>query len=142
MQLLNVAMGGDLYQDLSEQYPDSLAHASWDLPRNEFAHTIQIEAGSRMEKIFGQRVLEGNSLHHQAIRKPGHRVIISGHSADGIAELMEVADHPFMMAAQCHPEELYQSDPVWTKLFSAFITACIQRRTLQVEGLNSEDYAA
>jgi putative glutamine amidotransferase len=142
MQLLNVAMGGDLYQDLGEQYPDSLAHASWDLPRNEFAHTVQIEAGSRMEKIFGQRVVKGNSLHHQAIRKPGNRVIISGRSADGVAELMEVVDHPFMLAAQCHPEELYQFDPTWTKLFTAFIAACTQRKTIQIESLTSEEYAA
>lgn len=142
MQLLNVALGGDLYQDLGEQYPDSLAHASWDLPRDEFAHNVQIEAGSHMEKIFGQKVLESNSLHHQAIRKPGNRVIISGRSGDGVAELMEVMDHPFMLAAQCHPEELYQCDPSWAKLFSAFVTACIQRKTMQVETLNSEDYAA
>ena len=142
MQLLNVALGGDLYQDLGEQYPDSLAHASWDLPRNQFAHSIQIEAGSRMEKIFGQTVIESNSLHHQGIRKPGNGVIISGRSEDGVAELMEVTDHPFMLAAQCHPEELYESDPVWAKLFKAFVTACTQRSTLQIEKLTIENYAA
>ena len=146
MQLLNVALGGDLYQDLGELYPDSLAHASWDLPRHQFAHSIQIEAGSRMEKIFGQQVLESNSLHHQGIRKPGNGIIISGRSEDGVPELMEVADHPFMLATQCHPEELYQSTPVWAKLFTAFVAACAERTTLQIESLNEalsvDDYAA
>jgi putative glutamine amidotransferase len=146
MQLLNVALGGDLYQDLGEQYPDSLAHASWDLPRDQFAHSIQIEAGSWMEKIFGQQVVESNSLHHQGIRRPGNGVIISGRSEDGVPELMEVTDHPFMLAAQCHPEELYQSTPIWAKLFTAFVAACTQRIMIQVETLNDtlrvEDYAA
>jgi putative glutamine amidotransferase len=142
MQLLNVALGGDLYQDLGEQYPDSLAHASWDLPRNQFAHTVQVEAGSRMEKIFGQQVLATNSLHHQAVRKPGNGIIISGRSEDGVPELMEIADHPFMLAVQCHPEELYQFEPVWTKLFKAFVMASTQRSTMQIEKLTVEDYAA
>jgi putative glutamine amidotransferase len=146
MQLLNVALGGDLYQDLGEQYPNSLAHASWDLPRGELAHTIRIEAGSRMEKIFGQQVIESNSLHHQGIRKPGNGVIISGRSDDGVPELMEIADHPFMLAAQCHPEELYQSTPIWAKLFTAFVAACTHRITLQIESLNEalhvDEYAA
>jgi putative glutamine amidotransferase len=55
---------------------------------------------------------------------------------------MEVVDHPFMLAAQCHPEELYQFDPTWTKLFTVFIAACTQRKTIQIERLNSEEYAA
>jgi putative glutamine amidotransferase len=146
MQLLNVALGGDLYQDLGEQLPDSLAHASWDLPRNQFAHTIRIEAGSRMEKIFGQQVLASNSLHHQGIRNPGNGIIISGRAEDGVPELMEVADHPFMLAAQCHPEELYQSNPIWALLFSAFVAACKKRTTLQIEEpdetQNAAEYAA
>jgi putative glutamine amidotransferase len=145
MQLLNVALGGDLYQDLGEQYPASLAHANWDLPRHQFAHSIQIEAGSRMEKIFGQQVLASNSLHHQGINKPGKGIIISGRAEDGLPELMEVVDHPFMLAAQCHPEELYRSEPVWAKLFQAFIAACTQKISLQIE-LNatqrSDEYAA
>jgi putative glutamine amidotransferase len=146
MQLLNVALGGDLYQDLGTQYSDSLVHTGWDLPRNQFAHTIQVEAGSRMEKIFGQQILESNSLHHQGIKTPGKDIIISGRAEDGVPELMEVAHHPFMLAAQCHPEELYQSTPIWAKLFTAFIAACTQKITLQMEGpdetLNTEDYAA
>ena len=142
MQLLNVALGGDLYQDLGEQYPDSLAHASWDLPRNQFAHTVQIEAGSKMEKILGQQTATANSLHHQGNRKPGNGIIISGRSEDGVPELMEVADHPFMLATQCHPEELYQLEPVWAKLFKAFMAACAQRSTIQIERLTIEGYAA
>lgn len=133
MQLLNVALGGELYQDLGEQYPGSLAHASWDLPRHQFAHSIQVEAGSRMEKIFGQRELVSNSLHHQGISKAGKGIIISGRSEDGLPELMEVVDHPFMLAVQCHPEELYQSEPVWAKLFQVFIAASTQRISQQIE---------
>ncbi len=128
MQLLNVALGGDLYQDLGEQYPDSLAHASWDLPRNQFAHNVQVEAGSRMEKIFGQKVLESNSLHHQGIRKPGNGLSSVVVLEMVLPELMEVMDHPFMLAAQCHPEELYQFNPGWAKLFSAFVMRAYRER--------------
>lgn len=124
MQLINVALGGDLYQDLNADLPNSLRHANADLPRTRLIHKVSVTTGSRMEAILGVHELSANSLHHQAVKEAGRDVVISGYAEDGVAELLEVTTHPFMMAAQCHPEELYTEHPAWARFFQAFIEAC------------------
>ena len=124
MQLLNVLLGGNLYQDIASQRPGSLEHRRRDLPRTELTHTVTVEEESLMEKILGTRQLWVNSLHHQAIKEPGKGIYISGHSDDGVAELMEVHDHRFVLGVQGHPEEIYENVPVFAGLFRAFVCAC------------------
>lgn len=124
MQLLNVALGGSLYQDIGAQVQDSLKHCYDDQPRSQIVHNVQIEPGSRMEHILGGGEVWTNSLHHQSVKQPGKGVVISGHAEDGIAELLEVPDHCFMVAVQGHPEEIYTQESIWSRVFSAFIAAC------------------
>ncbi|MBV9690870.1 MAG: gamma-glutamyl-gamma-aminobutyrate hydrolase family protein [Ktedonobacteraceae bacterium] len=124
MQILNVALGGSLYQDLTTMYPGSVRHANWDLPSNKIVHCVSVKAGSRMEKILGVREVNANSLHHQGVKVPGRGVCITGYAEDGLAELMEIPEQRFMMAVECHPEHLYQDEPVWARLFAAFVAAC------------------
>ncbi len=123
MQLINIALGGSLYQDIDEQYPDSIGHTHRNLPRTHLAHRISVDPGSRMEKILGTQAVWVNSLHHQAIKKPGKGVRITGHAPDGIPELLEVTGYRFVMAVQCHPEEIYSIEPAFARLFSAFVQA-------------------
>ncbi len=125
LQMINVALGGTLYQDLATEYTESLQHANWDLPPNKIVHSVQIEPGSSMEGVLSVREVAVNSLHHQAIKVPGKGIIISGRSQDNVVELIEVPQQSFMIAVQCHPEELYTEQPVWGRLFKAFIDACI-----------------
>ncbi|HEY4388605.1 MAG TPA: gamma-glutamyl-gamma-aminobutyrate hydrolase family protein [Ktedonobacteraceae bacterium] len=125
MQVLNVALGGNLYQDLNAQDPGSLRHPNWDLPRNKIIHSVRIERNSRLAKILDTHEIQVNSLHHQAVKESGRDVTVSGYAEDGVAELMEVPQHHFMLGAQCHPEELYQEHPNWKLLFTAFIQATI-----------------
>jgi putative glutamine amidotransferase len=134
MQLLNVALSGTLYQDLGAQYPDSITHMYGDLPRGQVTHRVYVESGSQMEKTLGASEVWVNSLHHQAIKKPGRGVRVTGRAEDGVAELIEVADYRFVMAAQGHPEELYTHQPAWAHLFSALIDACTDRVIVQ-EGI-------
>ncbi len=124
MQMLNVALGGTLYQDLGALYPDSLRHKNWDLPRTTIVHSVHIVADSRMEQILGTREIRANSLHHQAVNVTGKGVRVTGHAEDGVAELIEVSGHRFMLGAQCHPEEIYTDVPAWAGLFTAFVEAC------------------
>jgi putative glutamine amidotransferase len=124
IQLLNVALGGTLYQDLPSQYPGSLRHMNLNLPRNQVVHKVYVDAGSRMEQVLGTREFMANSLHHQAIKEPGKGVLISGRSEDGVAELLEAPDYRFVMAMQCHPEEIYLQEPVCARFFAAFVKAC------------------
>lgn len=131
MQVLNVAFGGDLYQDLQAQYPGSLKHPNWDLPRNKIVHKVHVEANSLMAEVLKKHDLRVNSLHHQAARKPGNGVQLSGFAEDGVPEMLEVPGHPFMLGAQCHPEEIYSDEPAWQRLFGAFIEASSQARRLE-----------
>ncbi|GCE12888.1 gamma-glutamyl-gamma-aminobutyrate hydrolase family protein [Tengunoibacter tsumagoiensis] len=136
MQVINVALGGSLYQDLASQYPGSLFHANWDQPRNQIIHTIELTSGSRMEKILGVGKVAVNSLHHQAVKVPGKDVVITGRAEDGVAELLEVTGRRFMLAAQCHPEELFVESTPWARLFQAFTDAAslkVQPLTAPVE---------
>lgn len=131
MQVLNVALGGSLYQDLEAQYPHCLRHPNWDKPRKTITHIVHVERGSCMEKILGAREVPANSLHHQAVKTPGNGVRISGRTDDGVAELLEEPEYRFMLAAQCHPEELYADEPIWERLFRAFIEACTTTHSVE-----------
>jgi putative glutamine amidotransferase len=124
MQLLNVVLGGSLYQDIATQYSTTLEHRRRDKPRTTLTHTIQIEAGSLMEQVLGAREVWVNSLHHQAVKEPGEGVYISGRAEDGTAELMEVPGHRFLLGVQGHPEEIYSQVPAFSALFKAFVRAC------------------
>ena len=129
MQLVNVALGGTLYQDVLTQVEGSIQHCKRELPRHTLIHSICIEEGSKAEEIFGTRELRVNSLHHQAVKELGRDVYISGRAEDGIAELLEVPEKHFVVAAQGHPEEIYMREPVWANLFIAFVDACITRNS-------------
>lgn len=136
MQMLNVSLGGNLYQDLESQYPDSLKHPNWELPRNQKIHSVKIQEASRMEALLGRNEIGVNSLHHQAIKQAGSGVVISGRAEDGVAELMEVPEHRFMLAAQCHPEELWNDEPAWKNLFGAFIDECSRPLVKQIHAVS------
>ncbi len=120
MQLMNVALGGTLYQDLADQYPNSMNHRVRDEPR---CHSVVIQAGSSMEKILGTNTFWVNSRHHQAIKAPGKGVYISGIADDGVAEFFEVPGYRLIIGAQCHPEEIHADVPACARLFSALIQA-------------------
>lgn len=124
MQLLNVVLGGSLYQDISSQRPKSLEHRRRDMPRTALTHEVMVEEGSLMEQVLGTRQLWINSLHHQAVKEPGKGVRISGVAEDGIAELLEVPEHRFLLGVQGHPEEIYGQIEFFSKLFAAFVNAC------------------
>jgi putative glutamine amidotransferase len=131
MQLLNVACGGTLVQDLATQQPEAAEHDQAAIGRTFRAHDIDLQEHSRLSEILGTTPYAVNSLHHQAVARPGECVEIVGWSPDGVAEAMEIDGHPFALAVQFHPEEL-ESDPEQPDepsraLFRAFVQACSER---------------
>ena len=128
MQLLSVARGGTLYQDIVKQHPGSPRHDVTEFGRAHLAHTIAINPSSRLAAILGTPVPMVNSLHHQAVKEPGAGVEIVGWSEDGIVEAMELPGYPFVLAVQYHPEELYLTDEASRRLFAAFVRACAERK--------------
>lgn len=124
MQTLNVALGGDLYQDIEAQEPGKMRHALSDLPRDHRAHEVTLEPGSRLAKIVGAERVAVNSLHHQAVRRVGNGARVVAWATDGVAEGMEAPEHRFVVAVQYHPEELAPTDEASRRLFAAFVAAC------------------
>lgn len=126
LQILNVAAGGTLYQDLPSERPSRIAHrdpsaAPW---TNE-AHSVEIASQSRLSKILGAGTAKVNSLHHQAIKDLGRGLKVCGTAPDGIIEAVEAADGDrFLLAVQWHPETLWQeTDQGAIKLFHALKNA-------------------
>lgn len=128
MQVLNVARGGTLYQDIVTQHPGSPRHDVTEHGRTYLAHAIALNPNSRLAAILGTSAPMVNSLHHQAVKDVGAGVEIVGWSEDGIAEALELPGYPFALAVQYHPEELYLTDEASRRLFAAFVRACAQRR--------------
>jgi len=126
LQLLNVACGGSLYQDVS-QHEQAFKHAYYpDFPHDHLAHEVTVANDSRLASILGIVRAEVNSLHHQACRvvAPGVRAV--AWAPDGIVEALEVEGHPFAVAVQWHPEALLQRAES-RALFAALVEASARR---------------
>ncbi|MBW6473691.1 MAG: gamma-glutamyl-gamma-aminobutyrate hydrolase family protein [Anaerolineaceae bacterium] len=123
IQIINVALGGDLYTDIQDQKTDPLKH-DWfpDYPRNRLSHSVEIISGSLLNKILEISITDVNSLHHQAIRNLSNKLSATAFAPDGIIEAVEIRDHPFFLGVQWHPEWLFDLETT-QKLFKAFIQA-------------------
>lgn len=128
MQLLNIALGGDIYQDLGRQLPKRMpiAHRQPFTPSSP-SHHAEIEQGSLLAEISGSLLLEVNSLHHQAVRTPAAPLTVSARARDGVIEAVEHPDYPFLLGVQWHPERLWRSQEHALRLFQAFVSACSSR---------------
>lgn len=126
LQVLNIALGGDIYQDLPAQYDGNLIAHRQKQPSYYPSHPVDVAADSLLHRICGSEKLMVNSLHHQAIRKVGQWQTCAT-APDGVIEAAELPGHPFFLGVQWHPERLYESDSAAKALFSAFVNACACR---------------
>ncbi|NSW93021.1 MAG: gamma-glutamyl-gamma-aminobutyrate hydrolase family protein [Firmicutes bacterium] len=125
-QLLNVALGGNLYQDINQQIPDSLGHYPTESADDELYHSVKIKKESKLGNIFGEEKMYVNSFHHQSVKKLGTNLIITALSEDGIIEGIESIEDRFLIGVQWHPECLTKRYPKFLKLFNGFIHAAIE----------------
>ncbi|MCL6522761.1 MAG: gamma-glutamyl-gamma-aminobutyrate hydrolase family protein, partial [Firmicutes bacterium] len=126
IQVLNVADGGTLYQDLPSQLPEALQHRQ-QAPRWHQSHTVRVEAESLLARLVGAGELAVNSFHHQAVREvaPGWRV--SALAPDGVVEAMERRDLPFALGIQFHAENLFARDRRFLGIFRGLVEAAAAR---------------
>lgn len=122
MQVLNIACGGNVYQDISE-YPRERYKHSQTAPRSQCCHTISTEENSLLHTLLGT-TLQVNSFHHQAIHKLGKNINDTAWSKDRIIEGIELTDYPFAIGVQWHPEIMLTEGDLMLPLFEAFIHAC------------------
>jgi glutamate racemase len=125
VQVLNVAAGGTLYQDITSQHPDALDHTfpAADCPLDHLAHQVHIAPDSRLATALGVTVAAVNSRHHQAVRDVAPEMAVVARSADGIVEGIELPTHPFAVGVQWHPENLAADVDGRRGLFEAFVAA-------------------
>ncbi|MEO8410472.1 MAG: type 1 glutamine amidotransferase [Propionivibrio sp.] len=129
-QLINVACGGSLYQDIAEQVPDAAQHRD-DVLYDGFHHGIEIVEDSGLARLFpGARRHRVNSIHHQAIKKLGNDLVIEAHSRqDGIVEAIRWQGSCYMFGCQWHPEfqgefpEMLDSSPIMLEFLAAALAA-------------------
>lgn len=131
-QILNVALGGTLIADLPSQRPGRIKHRRTD-KRAAKVHEVSLTPGSLLAKITGRRTLGVNSTHHQAVDRPAEMLAVSGRSADGVVESLQLQPEaarrvPFLLSVQFHPERLADRHPEHHALFVAFAKACAPGR--------------
>src|SRR5262245_24414038 len=124
LQVLNVALGGSLVQDIASEVPGALAHSQTG-PRDEPTHPVKVLGeGTRLGRVLGRLELEVNSMHHQAIGTLGDGLTPVAWAPDGVIEGVEMADADrFVLAVQWHPEELVGHDAASRSLFTAIVNA-------------------
>ena len=120
VQVMNVALGGTLYTHIPDQFKTAIEHS-----QDEFTtliHPVNIDEDSRLAEIFGETLLQVNSLHHQALKDIASPLKVVGHAPDGMIEAVELPGHPYAMGVQWHPEWL-TDQPVMRNLFKSFVDA-------------------
>ena len=125
-QLINVAVGGSLYQDVAAQHPDAIKHDHFPVGgrrRDELAHEVHLAPGSRLQRLLGTASLAVNSMHHQGIARLAPGLVPVATSPDGLIEGVEAANGQFLIGVQWHPEDLVDVDARMARLFAAFIDA-------------------
>ena len=127
IQVMNVAAGGNLYQDLYSQYPQAKRHDYFyddeRLPRNYIAHEVVLSESSLLSRILNADRVLVNSLHHQAPKDIAPSLRVAGCADDGVIEVLEAPNHPFGLGVQWHPEELVSEHESARRMFAAFIEA-------------------
>ncbi len=128
VQVLNVALGGTLVQDLPSEWPNALAH-SQKAPRHEPSHAVKVMGeGTRLGRVLGALEIEVNSMHHQAIKRLGEGLREVAWAPDGVIEGVEMpGDDRFVLGVQWHPEELVGHDQAARNLFAAIVDAARRR---------------
>lgn len=126
MQMLNLARGGSLHQDIGTHVPGAGNHRlSSDLEDPAaIVHGINIAEGSLLHRVMNLETIEVNSRHHQAVHRLGHGLSVSAWAHDGVVEAVEDLERDFFMGIQWHPESLHELvDPRWATLFEHFVAA-------------------
>ncbi len=120
LQVVNVAFGGTLYQDIPTQCPQAMGHRQETASRSEEYHTVDILPGTALAAALGEGPLLTNSYHHQAVKDLAPGFIVSARAKDGIIEAIEDRNGS-ILGVQWHPECMEERHPRFRQLFTAFV---------------------
>ena len=120
IQVISVAFGGTLYQDIYSQMPGCLDHNQKAI-KGTNTHTVRVVRGSGLFKILESETVWVNSNHHQAVKDLPPGFVTSATASDGIIEAIEKPDHPFLLGIQWHAEGTWMHDEASRRIFSALV---------------------
>ncbi len=126
LQVINVALGGTLVQDIPSERPSEVTHQRAREEKTRRDHSVTVAPGTLLSSIARGHELAVNSRHHQAIERVGAGLRVSGLAPDGVPEAVELPGEQWILAVQWHPENL-ASDPASERLFAEFIRAACGR---------------
>lgn len=121
MQVLNVALGGTLYEHLPDVVGETVLHRA--PPREPIPHSVTLSGEGRLADLLAERKFSCASWHHQALRDVAPELQVVAHAPDGTIEAVEMSTHPWLVAVQWHPELTAAYDAVQQRLFSGFVEA-------------------
>lgn len=124
VQLLNIGLGGDIYQDINSQFEEDfpVAHTQpfgYDIP----SHTVKVAEGTLLAEIVRSGTIRVNSMHHQAVRNVAPGFVASGFAPGGLVEAIEMPGYPFLLGVQWHPEYLWEQDDAARRIFEVFVNS-------------------
>lgn len=123
-QVINVALGGTLYQDLEAEYPHAIKHDYFPtagFARDYLAHPVEVTRDSRLGAILERQEVRVNSMHHQGVKDLAPGLVVNAVAPDGLIEGLESSNGHFMVGVQWHPESLVDHDAGMRQLFRTFI---------------------
>ena len=125
MQLLNVALGGTLYQDLPTQWGEGVLKHRQETPKWQPTHEVEVEGAAFLAEVMDTRSLKVNSYHHQGIKDLAEGLVVSARSSDGVAEAVEARDlsERWLVGVQWHAEAMRAAHPIQGNLFEAHVSA-------------------
>lgn len=126
LQLVNVGLGGSLYQDLSRREAPSYLHNQRQ-NRDYLMHEVHIEPDSRLAKILGAEPVYTNTIHHQCVKETGRGLRLVARTGDGVPEALESEDGQILLV-QWHPEALLDAEPRMRRLFEDLVERCGEPR--------------
>lgn len=125
LQIMNVILGGSLYQDIQEQHKDEIkVNHRQKPPYDTPCHSVKVIKGTLLDSIVKSDTLQVNSLHHQAIKELSFQLKAAAVSVDGIVESVYIPGKNFVLAIQWHPEFLYTKDSPSFNIFKKFVDSC------------------
>lgn len=133
-QILNVAFGGTMYQDIYSQIDRELIQHTQKAPKSHGSHSVNIAEDSLLHRLSGEETLMVNSWHHQANRQLPSSFNIAARANDGVIEALESSEHSFVLGVQWHPEIMAtNNDQASLKIYEGFIEACKEKAEEQNE---------
>jgi putative glutamine amidotransferase len=134
-QVLNVAAGGTLVQDIPSEVISELAHSIKE-PRNAVAHAVRVTPGSHLERALGgivdnAHLCRVNSRHHQSVERLGSGLVSSATAPDGVVEAIERESAAYCIGVQWHPENFWRTGE-FAPLFESFVTAARTRLAARI----------